>query len=70
MSRYVLVVSILWSLNSCATDQAAKVRNDRSATVGVWGAAYRPNSSVGIVANYRAVYLEIPKDSHVAKTAR
>lgn len=36
-------------LGSCATDQAAKVRNDKPATVGIWGGAYRPNGNVGVV---------------------
>jgi hypothetical protein len=52
-----LAVGVVASLNfsSCATDQAAKVRTDKPVTAGVWGIGYRPNASIGAVANLQGV---------------
>ncbi len=52
-------------LGSCATDQAAKVRNDRSSTVGIWGAAYRPTGSVGVVADLQGMVSKNSSRSHI-----
>lgn len=46
-----LFVASAFSLSGCCTDQAAKVRAARPATVGAWGVAYRPTSNAGVVAD-------------------
>lgn len=42
---------LAFGMASCATDQAAKERGDKPATVGIWGGAYRPKNNIGIVAD-------------------
>jgi hypothetical protein len=47
---FALIASTSFTL-SCATDQAAKQRSSKPATVGIWGGAYRPTGNVGVVAD-------------------
>lgn len=62
----MLVVSALCiTLASCATDQAAKVRGDKPATVGIWGGGYRPKSTVGVVADVSGAVTRSTNYSHV-----
>ncbi len=56
-------ILLVCSLPHCATDQAAKVRDTKPATVGIWGGGYRPNSKAGVVANLGGL---VSKETHYA----
>lgn len=55
-------------MSGCATDQAAKVRSDKPATVGIWGAAYRPTANVGVVGNLSGLVSAETNHQHVDET--
>ena len=47
----IAITTLIPAFSSCATDQAAKVRQSRPITLGVWGGAYRPNGNAGFVSD-------------------
>ena len=66
MHRAFWVVLLLTLISAgCATDQAAKVRGDKHATVGVWGGAYRPNAKIGIVSDLAGLVSPQTDQKHV-----
>jgi hypothetical protein len=58
----------LINLASCATDQAAKMRGSKPASVGVWGGAYRPTANTGIVADAAGLVSRESHRNHVDET--
>lgn len=61
----IIVMIIVWATLGCATDQAAKQRADKPATVGIWGGAYRPSAIFGLVTDVSGAIMPETRRNHV-----